>query len=69
MAPNTALKTAIFSSGTTQTAVSQKTGIHESRLSRIVRGHIDPTNDEKRAIARALRRQVSDFFPPSEVTA
>lgn len=63
MARNTALKSALFSSGLTQTTISQKTGIHESRLSRIVRGHDAARDEEKRAIAKALRMTVQDLFP------
>jgi transcriptional regulator with XRE-family HTH domain len=62
MAPNTALKTALFASGTTQLHVCQKTGIHESRLSKIVRGHSDPSDEEKRLIAKALRKPVDQLF-------
>jgi transcriptional regulator with XRE-family HTH domain len=62
MAPNTALKTALFETGTSQLEVAQKTGIHESRLSRIVRGHSEPSDDEKKLIARALGKPVTQLF-------
>lgn len=63
MAPNTALKSAIFSRGTTQTVVAQKTGIHESRLSRIIRGHDTASDEEKKAIAKSLNLPVNQVFP------
>ena len=63
MAPNTALKTALFASETTQLTISQKTGIQEARLSKIVRGHVEPSDTERKLIARALRKPVADLFP------
>ncbi len=61
--PNIALKLAIWNSGKTQTVIAQKTGIHESKLSQIVRGHRPPSDDEQRAIARVLRVPVNELFP------
>jgi transcriptional regulator with XRE-family HTH domain len=63
MAPNAALKMALFDAGTTQLTVSQKTGIHESRLSKIVRGHVEPSDAEMRLIAKALRLPLAQLFP------
>jgi transcriptional regulator with XRE-family HTH domain len=60
---NWALKQTIGDKGTTQYEVGKRAGIHESRMSRIVRGHEDATDDEKKAIARALRVPVSQIFP------
>jgi transcriptional regulator with XRE-family HTH domain len=68
MALNIALKLAILSSGQTQTDIARKTGLTESRLSRIIRGHGDPTNEERRLIARALRSPMSRLFPVDEQT-
>lgn len=67
MAPNTALKAALFGTGTTQLMVAQRTGIHESRLSRIIRGHSEPSAEEKRLIAQALRKPVAQLFLSLEV--
>jgi transcriptional regulator with XRE-family HTH domain len=64
---NTALRTAIFVSGQKQFEIAKKAGIHESRLSKLARGHIDATDDEKRALARALRRPVEELFPAEMV--
>lgn len=69
MAPNSTLKTAIFLKRTTQTLVAQKAGVQESRLSRIIHGYVSPSDDEKRAIARALRLPVEELFPASEAAA
>lgn len=63
MAPNVALKLAIFGSGITQIRIAKQIGIHESRLSRIIRGHDEPSEAEKKAIARVLRRPVTELFP------
>jgi transcriptional regulator with XRE-family HTH domain len=62
MAMNTALKMAILTSGLTQTDVAKKTGIHESRLSRIIRGHYEPNDVEKRLIAKSLRIAADQLF-------
>jgi transcriptional regulator with XRE-family HTH domain len=66
MAPNTALKTVLFESRTTQQTVSQKTGIHESRLSKIIRGHVEASETEQKLIAKAIRKSVAELFPPNE---
>lgn len=65
MAPNTALKSAIFQGGTTQLEICKKSRgvIDEPRMSRIVRGHVAPTDEEKRVIARVLRMPVNQLFP------
>jgi hypothetical protein len=65
MAPNSALKTAIFESGMTQGQVGRKTRprILESRLSKIIRGHIEPTPEEKEALAKVLQRRIDHLFP------
>jgi DNA-binding XRE family transcriptional regulator len=65
MAPNTTLKTFLFARGITQLTVAQKAGIHEPRMSKIIRGHVEATAEEKKAIAKALRQPVDHLFPPS----
>lgn len=67
MAINRALKIAILDHGTTQIALARAVGISEPRMSRIMRGHDEPTEDEKKAIAKILRRKVHELF--SEVAA
>lgn len=69
MALNTTLKMAILTSGQTQTDIAKRTDIHESRLSRIIRGHQDPNEDEKKRIARALRISVDELFVSEEASA
>jgi transcriptional regulator with XRE-family HTH domain len=59
---NWTLKRIIEDKKLTQFAVGKLAGIHESRMSRIVR-HDDATEDEKKAIAKALRKPVTDLFP------
>lgn len=67
MATNFDLKFAIIRSGKTQTDVAEKAQLHDSRLSRIINGRQPPPNDdEKKAIAKALRLPVDHLFP-SEV--
>lgn len=60
---NVALKTALVRLRKSQVALMHETGISESRLSRIIHGHLPATGEEKRAIARALRCKVGDLFP------
>ena len=62
MARNAELKLAIFTSGRRQVDIAEKTGIHESRLSNIINGRAEPNDDEKKAIARVLRRPVEQLF-------
>jgi hypothetical protein len=63
MAPNPALKMAIFNSGSTQTVIARKAVISEARLSRIIHGHIDAEPEEKRALARILKQPIHLLFP------
>jgi len=62
MALNTALKLAILTSGKTQTTIAREIDITESRLSRIVHGHEEATDDEKKLIAKAVRRPKAELF-------
>lgn len=68
MAMNIRLKLAFIEAGVTQQEIASETNIHFSRLSRIVRGWTPATDDEQKAIAKALRRQRADLFPDA-VTA
>jgi len=61
----TPLRTAIFHSGIRQVAIAKKTEISEGRLSKIANGYLEATPDEKRRLARALKRSVQDLFPES----
>lgn len=62
---NLALKMAIVASGTPQHAIARKTGISETILSRIVQGRREPTQEQRRSLARALGRREEDLFPSS----
>lgn len=64
---NKALKHAIVDSERTQRAIARRTRIDETRLSRIVKGELTPTERERAKLARHLQRPVSELFP--EVTA
>jgi inorganic triphosphatase YgiF len=62
MATNLALKVAIVQSGKPQIVIASEAGIHESRLSKIVRGHLLANDDEQKALAKALRRARHELF-------
>jgi hypothetical protein len=57
------LQTAIFESGLMKVAICSRSGLHPWRLSRIIHGVADPTDDEKRALAKVLRVSVKSLFP------
>ncbi len=54
MSTNVALKMAVFSSGRLQIEIAKACRIHETRLSKIIRGHVDPTPKEKLRLAIEL---------------
>lgn len=60
---NVALKIAIVESGKKQRRIASLTRISEPRLSHIVRGRIEPNDDERARIARVLERPVDQLFP------
>jgi transcriptional regulator with XRE-family HTH domain len=65
---NTILKMTIFESGKTQLTIAKRAGLSAARLSRIIHGHPpEATPDEKKALAKVLRRSVHELF--SEVAA
>lgn len=61
--PRAQLRDAIFRSGQPQIEVAHRAGIHETRLSKIVRGWLDPNEDERKSLAKILKVKVSDLFP------
>lgn len=63
MALNITLKVAIVQSGQAQVEIAKAARMHESKLSKIVNGHLLPTEDEAALIAAAIGRQVSELFP------
>lgn len=60
---------AIFRSGKTQWDIAERADMHETRLSKIVRGRLQPSDDEKKALAKALKLTVVELFPASEAIA
>lgn len=66
MPVNIALKIAILETGKRQFQIAKRARIVGSKFSNIINGRIRPTPDEKERIAKALRRQVEDFWPERE---
>jgi hypothetical protein len=62
----TPLARAIFDSGQSQRAIAKKAAIEESKFSKFVNGWREASDDEKKRIARVLRRTVADLFPANE---
>jgi len=62
------LREARFFKGLNQWDISVKTGIPQSKLSLIERGYVDPKEEEKKKIAKALGCKVEDIFPRTEET-
>lgn len=60
---NVPLKMAILKTGRKQYRIAADAGIAEAVLSRIVNGLHHPTDEQKRALAKALRLPVDDLFP------
>ena len=56
------LKVSRFLKGMTQDELFIKTGIHQSRISRIENDFIKPTSKEKELIAKALRATPEELF-------
>jgi transcriptional regulator with XRE-family HTH domain len=55
MGTNIALKIAILEAGRSQFEVAGAVGIHESRLSQIIRGHRTASEQERQRLAAELR--------------
>lgn len=66
---NVALKVAIVESRKTSRRVAHLARIGEVRLSAIVNGRIEPSEDERRILAKVLKRQPSELFPESQAVA
>lgn len=64
--PRATLRDAIFRSGRSQIEIARQVGIHESRLSKIVRGWLEANDEERQILARALRTTEDELFPPAE---
>jgi transcriptional regulator with XRE-family HTH domain len=59
---NLALKIAIVESGLSQVDVAVAADIHESKLSTIVNGRREASAAEQKALARVLKRKVTELF-------
>jgi DNA-binding transcriptional regulator YdaS (Cro superfamily) len=64
--PRAALRDAIFRSGRPQVEIARLAGIHETRLSKIVRGWVDPNAGEMSTLARVLKGHREELFPEEE---
>lgn len=60
---NDALHDAITESGWKQWIVADKANITEQRLSNIKAGRQPATLEERKALAKVLRRKVAELFP------
>jgi hypothetical protein len=60
---NKALRIAIVERGLKQYAVARKVGVGEARFSGFVHERFEPTDDEKKSIARVLRKGVEEIWP------
>jgi transcriptional regulator with XRE-family HTH domain len=63
------LKSAIWASGLSQLEVGLRARIGESRLSSIVRGRVQPTEDEGDRLAQVLGMSASALFGPPTAAA
>ncbi len=59
---NKALRIAIIESDLKQYEVARKIGVGEARMSGFVRGRFEPTKDEKKLLARVLKRPIHELF-------
>lgn len=66
---NLALKLAIVATRKSQREVAQLAGIGEIHLSKIVCNRAIPTADERRDLARVLRKPQHELFPMSDEAA
>jgi hypothetical protein len=60
---NKALRHAIVDSEKRQGAIARSARIHQTRLSRIITGHLTANEKERKALARVLRRSQEELFP------
>ena len=56
------LKAHRFLSGKSQDEIAHTIGISQAKLSRIERGYIQPTSEEKRALAEVLDLKPEELF-------
>lgn len=60
---NLPLKIALLETGKKQKRVAKLLRIPEPTLSKIVRGHQSATEDQRKALAEFLNRDVNELFP------
>jgi len=63
MPKNIALKIAILQSGLSQIEVATLAGLNEAIISKFVNGHLTPTGDQLKTLARILKRKPAQLFP------
>lgn len=61
------LKMAILMSRRSQISLAHSLGIAESRLSKIVNGYAEPTENERRILSEELGWAEADLFPAQPV--
>ena len=55
-----------FYRGFSQYDITLRTGIPQSKISLIERGYVQPGDDEKERIAKALKCRVGEVFPETQ---
>ena len=60
------IKEARFFAEMIQDELHLKTGLSQAKISRIERGYIKPSKEDKRLIAKALKKSVKDIFPEEQ---
>lgn len=63
MPKNLALKIAIVESERSQVEIAKDADIPESRLSKLVNGHDEPTDTERKSLAKILKKKPAQLFP------
>lgn len=63
------LKARRLAMGYSQYEVEKLTGIHQTRLSLVENGYREPSNEEKKILAKTLRCNVGELFPEPPKTA
>jgi transcriptional regulator with XRE-family HTH domain len=62
ISPNTKLKVLLMKKGLTQRDLAFGVRVDESRISRIIKGYEDPTEQAKKAIADFLGVEIREIF-------
>ena len=59
---NIALKTVILKSGLKQRFIASMAKIDQTRFSKIIHGHVDPTENEMQTIAKTIGKSIEELF-------